>query len=68
VYPKGMIQEKKVPAAARIRTNYFLFASQVPYHPNIVCCDFQRNVAQIFSTPSHLNHFAERTEARVNSR
>jgi len=67
VYPKGMIQEKQVPAAAGIRTNDFSFASKVPYHLNTVCCGFQKNVAQIFSIPSHSTHFAERTEARVNS-
>jgi len=41
VCPKGMISRKKVPAATRIRTNDFLFGSQVLYHLNTVCCAFK---------------------------
>jgi len=54
-----MISRKKVPAPARIQTNNFLFASQVLYHLNTDCCGFEKNVAQVFSTPLHSTHFAE---------
>jgi len=33
--------------------------------PYLLSCDFQSNVAQVFSTPS--THFAEQMEARTNS-
>jgi len=59
MYAKGIISRKKVPAAAGIRTNSFLFESQVLYH-------LQRNAVQVFSTPSPSTHFREQTEARVN--
>ena len=44
VCPKGMILRKKS-ASSWIQTNNFLFASQVLYHLNTVCCGFERNVA-----------------------
>jgi len=64
VCTKSMEKRKKNHATSWTRTCNLLNASQVLYR---LSCSLQRNVAQIFSTPSPSTHFAEQTEARMNS-
>jgi len=60
---KGMISRKKVPAAAKIPTNKFCLLVKCSY---TACCGFQRNIAQVFSTPSPLTHFRKQMKVRVS--
>jgi len=69
VYAKKFDFRKKKPNATNwIWTHELLIASQTLYPLIWFPCGFQWNVALLFSTPSRSTRFAERTEARVNSR
>ena len=67
VFTKRYWVERKKSVNTWIWTHDLLHASQAFYHLNSMCCGFQRNVAQVFSTPWPSTRCRDRTEARVNS-